>query len=349
VERVFAHAWQCPGRTADIPAPGDYITYRLGDQPIFCIRDSHGAVRTFANVCRHRMMQLLEGTGTARRIVCPYHSWSYDLDGRLVGAPHADHFVGFDKTRICLPEIRTEIWHGWIYVTLDPDIESVGARLAGLEDLVGRFEMENYVPIAAHDHVWDTNWKLLTENYMESYHLPCIHKATVGGFFPVADVVFPQASPGAYTYSTFTKAEGARYGRAHRDNTRLEGDWRATNILPTVFPSHMFTLAPDYMWYLSLAPHGPEQVRIRYGATLAPEVVAAMPDRDAGIADAVAFLDQVNNEDRVVVEGAMRGALAPLTRPGPLHPLERAIHHFIIYLAGQLTAGQDQFGQEAAE
>ena len=346
-ERIFAKEWLCPGRAADIPEPGDYITFEIGGEPIFTVRGKDGAIRSFSNTCRHRMMQLLEGRGNARRIVCPYHSWAYDLGGRLVGAAHEGYFRNFDKSSICLPEIRTEVWQGFIYVTLDAAAPAVGERLAPLGELIDRFGMADYVPIVTEDHVWDTNWKLLTENYMESYHLPFIHKGTVGGHFPVEDCVFPDTSPGPFTYSTFTKGEGSAYGRAHPDNTRLTGKWRYTNVLPTIFPSHMFTLAPDYMWYLSLRPEGSGRVRIRYGATLAPEVVAAMRDPRAEIAAAAAFLGEVNNEDRAVVEGAYRGACAPLTTAGPIHQLERAIHHFIIYLSARLSGAEDV--KEAAE
>ena len=346
-EHIFRSGWQCPGRTADIPNHGDYITYEIAGEPIFTIRGKDGGVRSFSNTCRHRMMQLLEGSGTAKRVVCPYHSWAYDHGGRLVGVPHERHFATFDKSSICLPELRTEVWQGFIYVTLNADAPVLADGLAPLNGLIDRFQVADYVPIVTQDHVWDTNWKLLTENYMEAYHLPFIHKGTVGGHFPVEDCFYPEVSPGLYTYSTFAKSEGTRYGRAHPSNDRLEGEWRHTNVLPTIFPSHMFTLAPDYMWYLSLRPQGTGQVRIRYGASLAPEVVEGMTDREVETAAAVAFLDEVNNEDRAVVEGAYRGACAPLTTSGPLHQLERSIHHFIIYLAGRITGPHGVW--EAAE
>ena len=347
-DRIFAREWHCVGRSADIPGPGDYVTDQVGDQPVFTLRDKQGGIRSFANVCRHRMMRLLEGSGNTKRIVCPYHKWAYGHDGALTGAPHAKYFEGFDKAKFCLPEIRTEVWQGFIYVTLNDEAESVASRVAPLADMIDRFQMADYVPIVTQDHVWDTNWKLLTENYMESYHLPYIHKGTVGGHFPVEECIFPDENPGAFTYSTFTKAEGSVYGRAHPDNTRLEGEWRCTNVLPIIFPAHMFTLAPDYMWYLSLRPKGAGQVHIRYGASLAPEVVAAMADPETEIRKAVDFLDEVNLEDKDVVEAAYRGAMAPLTEPGPIHQLERAIHHFIIYLAGRLTDGEGSY-REAAE
>ncbi len=87
---------------------------------------------------------------------------------------------GFDKKNTCLPKIRTEIWNGWIYVTLNPTAMSVSDALLPLHDVVQRYGMEKYVPVLSENHVWKTNWKLLTENFMEGYHLPIAHKATVG-------------------------------------------------------------------------------------------------------------------------------------------------------------------------
>ncbi len=246
-ERIFAREWLCPGLAADVPNPGDYITFSINEQPLFVVRGQDGTVQSFSNVCLHRMMRLVEGRGTCRTLVCPYHGWSYDLSGRLLGAPHMKQAPGFQPTKLRLPAIRTEIWEGWIYVTLDPDAPSIGEQLAPLQRLVGRYGMASYVPIVTQDYVWGTNWKLLTENFMESYHLPVAHRKTLGTWLPVEDIEFPEQVHEAFTYELFTKDETARYGRAHAANTRLEGRWRYTSAMPTVYPTHMFVLAPDHL------------------------------------------------------------------------------------------------------
>ena len=87
-QEIFAKEWLCLGRTSDIAKPGDYLTFAIGDQPVVAFRTSDGSIKTHANVCLHRMMRLLDGCGNAKRIVCPYHAWTYDIDGRLIGAPH---------------------------------------------------------------------------------------------------------------------------------------------------------------------------------------------------------------------------------------------------------------------
>ena len=132
--RIFATDWQCPGLAADIPKPGDYITFTVNEQPFFSIRAKDGSIHSYSNVCLHRMMTLLEGHGCANRITCPYHGWSYDTDGKMIGAGHMGHRdPEFDKKGFRLPGLRTEIWQGWIYVTLDAKAPPVAKLLAALE------------------------------------------------------------------------------------------------------------------------------------------------------------------------------------------------------------------------
>jgi phenylpropionate dioxygenase-like ring-hydroxylating dioxygenase large terminal subunit len=336
-ERIFSADWLCAGLAADIPEPGDYLTYSIADQPVFCIRGKDGTIRTLSNVCRHRMMMLLTDRGHTRRVVCPYHAWTYSLEGKLIGAGHMERTDGFQKADHCLPEIRTEIWNGWIYMTLNPDARPVAELLAPLDDFVERYEMHNYIPVVQTDHVWNTNWKLLTENFMEGYHLPVAHKSTVGAWMPMDSVVFPDKVHEAFTYQTFVKDENAIYGRAHKNNTRLKDEWRFTTVMPTVFPSHMYILAPDHVWYLSLRPKGTEQVHVRFGIALAPEVHASLDDPEGWIGTLTAFFDKVNAEDQFVVEGICDGSRAPDAKAGPLSWLEREIHDFIKYLANRLV------------
>ena len=336
---IFARDWSCPGRAADIPDPGNYLTWSIADQPIFVVRNRDGEVKAFSNVCRHRMMVLLEGKGSCRRVVCPYHAWTYDLDGQLIGAPHMGASEGFEKKDIRLHQLRTETWQGWIYVTLDEDAAPVAELLAPLGEITGRYGQENYVPVITEDHVWDTNWKLLTENFMEGYHLPVAHKETVGAWFTEEKTIFPERIFEGFTYQTFRKNKTAGYGRAHEANTWLKGKWRKTSVLPTVFPCHMYVLGPDHLWYLSLRPQGAEKVQVRFGVAFAPEVYEAIEDRDTAIAELSAFFDKVNNEDRQVVEGIFKGAQAPLSRAGQLSWLEHELHDFACYLSRRLNSG----------
>jgi choline monooxygenase len=337
--RIFRADWLCPGLAADIPNPGDYVTWNIAGQPIYCVRGRDGGIRTFANVCLHRMMTLLQDRGNCQRITCPYHGWTYDIDGRVIGAGHMQgRDPEFEKKGYRLPEIRTEIWEGWIYVTLNDEAPPVAELLRELEPEVSRYRLDKYVSVALQDHLWNTNWKLLTENFMEGYHLPVAHRETVGAWFPVEATKFPEKVFDAFTWQTFEKDETAKYGRAHPDNTHLEGRWRYTSLMPTVFPSHMYVLAPDHMWYLSLHPKDVDHVHVRFGLAVAPEVCAGLGDKLPEWLEAtLAFFDKVNAEDKFVVEGIHRGSSSPLARPGPFSWLEREIHDFARYLDRRLS------------
>ena len=341
--RIFSKEWLCAGRADAIPEAGDYLTFTVGEQPIFIMRSDDLEIRAFANVCLHRMMRLLDGTGNCKRIVCPYHAWTYGIDGHLLRARHMERTAGFDVSKYRLPAIRCEIWAGWIFVTLNSGAVSVAAHLEALESIVERYGMRDYVHVLQEDHEWNTNWKCLTENFMEGYHLPVAHRATVGAYFPAGETRFSDDPPhDTFTFQWFVKTSDAPIGTAHPANIRLTGDWRNTSVLVTVYPSHMFALAPDHLWYLSLQPYGTNKVKIRYGAAFAPEVLAHSDDRETLIRGTVEFLERVNAEDRRVVEGIFQGSKGPLSRPGPLSWLERENHEFTQYLARSLGLTQTE-------
>ena len=335
--QIFNAEWLCVGRSDELPKAGDYMAFECGQQPLIIIRGTDGGISARANICRHRMMRLVEGRGNTRKFTCPYHAWTYDLNGQLVAAAFMDRTDCFNKSEIQLPAVRCEEYFGWIYVSLDPGAVPVATMLADLSDQIAPYNMQNYVTIFTEDHVWETNWKCLTENFMEGYHLPVAHRATVGGSFLVEETKFDaRGSFAHFTSQLFKKTGAAPVGTAHPDNTSLTGDWRNTSVMPTVFPSHMYVLAPDHLWYLALQPDGVGRTRIRYGAAVAPEVLAAQSDPAAYIAQTKAFLDEVQIEDRHVVEGIFAGAQAPLSIPGPLSWLERENHEFTQYLARRL-------------
>ena len=338
-ELIFSKEWMCAGIVSEIPKIGDYLTYQIGQQPIIIIRNEKNEIKAFSNVCLHRLMPLVEGKGNKKLLTCPYHAWTYSLDGQLKVARYMDRTSCFNKDNFKLPEIKCEVFMGWIYVSLNNEIEPVSSLLGDLEKVISPYKMENYISILSEDHVWDTNWKLLTENFMEGYHLPVAHPGTVGPYINLMDTEFDnRGSFETFTYQLFTKNSDAPVGTAHSDNKSLKGKWRHTSILPTVFPSHMYSLAPDHFWYLSLQPDGVGKVKIRFGAAIAPEVLMDQKNPKKFIEDTRKFLYEVQEEDRYVVEGIFKGANSPLGKPGPLSWLERENHEFTQYIARKLTS-----------
>lgn len=341
LENVFAREWVSVGRASRLKAPGDYIAYELAGQPIVVLRDGEGKLRAMSNVCRHRMSTLLEGEGRARVIVCPYHGWTYNLDGSLRAAPAMTKNAGFCKDDYRLPAVRCEEWLGWIMVTLNPDAPPVAEQLREVHALIDDFDMANYVESFRETFRWDTNWKVLAENFMESYHLPVCHADTIGGLSRIEDMVCP---PGKrmFNYHWILKDDTLKIALAHPDNTRLKGDRRRTTFLLSIYPSLLITITPGYFWYLSLHPHGPGQVDVLYGGGMSADF-AYSPEAQQHFAAVKTLLDHVNDEDRGCVERVYRGLCSGLAEPGHLSHLERPNYDFAQYLAERTGGFERKF------
>ena len=343
--QVFAREWICLGRSDSLPKAGDYFTYDLAGQPIVVIRDREGGLKALSNVCLHRMSTLLEGSGNRSAIVCPYHGWTYNLDGTLRGAPAMTLNTAFCKADYRLPQIRTAQWLGWLFVTLNPDIEPPNAGLAEVETLIGDFGMETYVETFRETHVWDTNWKILAENFMESYHLPVCHAGTIGGLSKLEEMVCPPGRP-AFNFHTILKDDRLKIALAHPDNTRLKGDLRRTTFLLAIYPGLLITLTPGYFWYLCLHPHGVGQVHMIFGGGMSPDFVNDA-DSQKHFAQLKALLDKVNIEDRGCTERVFRGLSAGAAKAGHLSHLERPNFDFAQYLAERTGGFERRFDEQA--
>ena len=247
----------------------------------------------------------------------------------------------FCKEDYRLPQFRCEEWLGWVMITTNPDAPPVAEQLAEVSDLIGDYGMENYVETFRENHIWDTNWKILAENFMESYHLPVCHAGTIGGLSRLDEMVCP---PGrrAFNYHTILKDESLAIAIAHPTNTRMQGDRRRTTYLLSIYPSLLITLTPGYFWYLSLHPHGVGQVRIAFGGGMAPEFIGTA-DAEANLAKLKALLDEVNVEDRGCTERVYKGLCADAASPGHLSHLERPNFDFAQYLADKIGGFERRF------
>ena len=174
---LFTRAWQFAGHASQLKETGDYFTFDMAGESLFCIKGRDGEIRTFYNVCQHRAHQLVSGQGHTRVVVCPYHAWTYELTGELRAGPNIKAVEGFDKSSICLTSVRTEVFLGFIFVNLDNDAKPMDDWFPNV-----RTELESYIP-----H-WDTlaplewveipencNWKVSVENYSECYHCTLNH------------------------------------------------------------------------------------------------------------------------------------------------------------------------------
>ena len=180
---LLASSWQFAGHASQLQNPGDYFTFELAGESLFCIKGRDGEIRTFYNVCQHRAHQLVQGSGTTRVVVCPYHAWTYELTGGLRAAPNSKSVPGFDRSKICLTPVRTENFLGFLFVNLAPDAPPMDEWFPG-----ARAELERWVPnwqeLAPLEWVEipeRCNWKVSVENYSECYHCALNHPAFASG------------------------------------------------------------------------------------------------------------------------------------------------------------------------
>lgn len=331
MEHIFGKEWYCAGRVASLGHPGDYITFELANQPLMVVRGLDGVLRCQSNVCLHRMSTLLEGRGSKRIITCPYHGWSYETDGKLRGAPAMQGNADFCKDNYRLPQVKCEVWLGWVLVSLNPDAIPVAEHFADVEDLIRPFDLTNYTEWFNESFVWNTNWKILAENFMESYHLPVCHAGTIGGLSKLDEMIC-EPSPPHFNWHTILKEPHFRIACAHPSNTRMAGDLRRTTFLLALYPSLLITLTPGYFWYLSLHPKGATHVHVTFGGGMSNDFLA-----DPGVPELFStlktLLGKVNAEDKSCTERVYKGLCSAMAKPGHLSHLERPNYDFATYLS----------------
>jgi phenylpropionate dioxygenase-like ring-hydroxylating dioxygenase large terminal subunit len=227
-----------------------------------------------------------------------------------------------------------ENWLGWIMVTLNPDAPPPQEALRDVENLVGYLDMASYRETFREEFRWATNWKVLAENFMESYHLPVCHEGTIGGTVDLMKMTCPEGFA-SFNYHYIMKNDTLPLTLAHPSNTSLVGDQRRITWLLSIYPALLITLTPGYFWYLSLTPDGPGHVNVLYGGGMSADWCAD-PEAERHLSAVKALLDDVNTEDKGCVERVYQGLCAGLSAPGPLSHLERPNFEFAQYIAGRM-------------
>lgn len=176
-KNIYYKTWQLACHRSQAPNPGDYFSFSIFDQDIFVVRGQDQTMRAMYNVCQHRGHKLVTGSGNKRVIVCPYHAWTYTLDGHLKRAPNSDKVNGFDASSICIPQIRLEEFLGFVFVNLDTECLSMEELYPGVKEEVLSLCPDIETQVFAHEHTADEgcNWLTAVENYNECYHCKRAH------------------------------------------------------------------------------------------------------------------------------------------------------------------------------
>jgi phenylpropionate dioxygenase-like ring-hydroxylating dioxygenase large terminal subunit len=339
VERIFRKEWLLLGRVDEVGQPGDFLSVDLFGEPLVAVRDTGGEVRVLSRVCRHRGMLVVSGRGHARSFVCPYHTWSYALDGRLLAAPEMSQTAGFDPAGCRLPRLRTEVWEGFLFVTFDPDAPPLAVTLAGLAEVVANYDLARLktarsIPFEV-ECGW--NWKLMCENFMEPYHHIGTHRKSLESHMPARMALTPaSAGPYSVVHMRYRPGGGEGWGVTRLPAlARLTDTQRAHATLIHVYPLGLITLLADHVEFYRVTPEGPGRVRLEKLICVSPEAEAD-PAFANGMAELVKDFLAIRDEDIAICRAVQQGLASRLAEPSWLSHLEQPIGEFARYVEARV-------------
>jgi Rieske 2Fe-2S family protein len=328
LERFYFERWICAGRADQIPNAGDYFTRTLADESLIITRETSGTVRALFNVCRHRGTRLCERAEGhfAERIQCPYHGWTYALDGRLLGAPHMP--PGFERGDYPLHHAACQVWDGHVFVNLSRDAAPLRDQLGELPDRFADWRMADLR--LGRRIVYDVkaNWKLIVLNFNECLHCPTLHPALNRlHHYLGADNVAPTPCycGGAMGFrdGVETMSTDGRRRRAYLPG--LSGVQRQQVVYYSVYPNLLLSLHPDYMMTHTLWPRAHDRTEIVCEWHFHPDEMSK-PDFVAD--DAIEFWDLTNREDWWISEQSQAGISSRAYEPGPYSEREELLWSF---------------------
>jgi len=340
LEAFWYRRWVAVAREEELRAPGDWRVVRIGTQSIVVLRDETGALRAFHNTCRHRGSVLCTeeaGNFARRRIVCPYHSWTYDLAGQLVATPRRMETPDFDMRGFRLYQVAVDAWGGFVFVNLAGEAAPPLAQSLG--ELPQRFARYGFERLAIGKRIVaevKANWKLLAENFSECFHCPPVHPE-------LCRVVTAYRDAGAWGLrGAETAAEYASGAQTLTlDGTArlppiatLDAEERRTLYVPAMLPPGLFlNVQPDYVNAHLMTPTGPESVRITYDWLFEPE---RLPLAEDDLQHYVALWDITNRQDARNCEWQQQGMHARAFEHGYYVPQEFDCHRFAQWVRQEL-------------
>ena len=341
-ERIFRAHWLCIGRTDQVANPGDYMALEVVGEPVVLVRDLGGELRVLSNVCRHRWMQICSGSGNRNLLVCPYHAWTYELDGRLRGAVEMHDCPGFDPENIALPIIRHEVWQGFVYINLDGNAEPLTPQLRQVDEAIAEFELGTWEVVQTIDcgeYPWD--WKVMQDNG-ECFHHVGAHRETFEPNYPARGTIVRCEGPTiiqwcpSHVQRRVQGDDGLEYAPLYfKPKSGLTETQRTCFMLVYVLPNFFIYLQPDYGMKLRVFPIASGKIHM-FTDFLVPPCAREIAGFEQRLSQVVDFFNTFNDEDYAVNSAIQEGLRSAWAMPAPLSHLEAHNRHVARWIAEQL-------------
>jgi choline monooxygenase len=325
-EKVFWRTWQPVGHVNQVSNSGDYFTCDIAGEPLLIVRGDEGTLRALSNVCRHRASTVARGPGNCGTLRCPYHGWTYALDGRLLGQPEFEGVRDWDRSAVTLPGFRVETWGPFVFASLDASAPPLADVLGDIPQKVNKLgcDLGRLKYFGRRDYVIDCNWKVYIDNYLEGYHVPAAHP----GLFRELD--YKQYHVDTYRYYSSHYAPLRPAGDDSRRYSASEPG--AGALYYWVFPNFMLNIYPDNMSSNIIIPLSHDRTLTIFEWFFFPDADPAIPDRT------IAFSDEIQKEDIRLCEAVQCGLQSRTYERGRLSvKRENGVHHFHLLMHEFLT------------
>ncbi len=347
-EKIFARTWQPVGFAARVAEPGTYFACEIAGEPVVVARAKDNVLRAFSNVCRHRASIIVNaaagGANKGATLRCPYHNWTYALDGRLIACPEFEGVLDWDTSSVTLPQFRVEIWGPHVFVNQDANAPALADVFGNIPREVAKVgcAVDQLQFSERRDYVVECNWKVYIDNYLEGYHLPAAHPSLM------RELEYPQYRVDTYRYysshfapikpprdiahnaagreSSFVAEDAPRAVRSDaRSETRRYEAEGLNALYYWIFPNYMLNVYPDNLSTNIIVPMGPDRTLTIFewfgypGSKVKPETVA--------------FSEEIQQEDIRLCENVQKGLRSRTYDTGRFSvKRENGVHHFHLLL-----------------
>jgi phenylpropionate dioxygenase-like ring-hydroxylating dioxygenase large terminal subunit len=343
---VFGKDWFFVAPEADVPRPGDYASFVIAGEPLLLTRAQDNQVRVLSRVCRHRAMLITNGRGTSSTFSCPYHSWTYRADGRLIGAPFMENHPSFVKEKCGLPSLPVTTWNGLVFASLVDTPPPIEESLRKLDNRLEQYHLPDWMGELIYDEEIGANWKVVLENATESYHHIGAHRKTLEVVTPGKNVRMGDSGERFATHHNWPKTLNP--------DEPLEGFTRVGDLtlskfealvggITTVFPNLIMAVGEKGGLFAGVFPIDANRTTFKLWTMQHRSMETQRYEARSGDRDPVEFIFDFNDEDLFIAAGVARGLRSRFASSGPLSHLESGLTRFYAFLRSRIehTAGSE--------